>query len=145
MVFKTWSVEELSRLTLKRTQFSLLSESHWYKKIPGRSGSQGSQFQYQQTLVNQLLLYSLWYLGSNPQPVTVANEGLWGFPTKNVTILVVTVTGWGVDLRYLLHYPSRYSCFGLKSLDARFQHHSLLWNSGFTMETTSKLGLLFWC
>ena len=23
-----------------------------------------------------------------------------GFPTKNVIILVVTVTGWGVDLRY---------------------------------------------
>ena len=28
-------------------------------------------------------------------PVTVTNEGLYGFPTKNVIILVVTVTGQG--------------------------------------------------
>ena len=40
------------------------------------------------------------YLGSTPHPVTVANEGFLGFPTKNVIILVVTVTGWGVDLTY---------------------------------------------
>ena len=26
-----------------------------------------------------------------------------GFPTKNVIILVVTVTGWGVDLSYMCH------------------------------------------
>ena len=39
-----------------------------------------------------------WYLGSTPHPVTVANEGLQGFPIKNVIILVVTVSGWGVDL-----------------------------------------------
>ena len=30
---------------------------------------------------------------STPHPVTVTNEGLWGFSTKNGTILVVTVTG----------------------------------------------------
>ena len=41
------------------------------------------------------------YVGSTPHPVTVANEGLQGFPTKNVIILVVTVTGWGVDLCYM--------------------------------------------
>ena len=29
------------------------------------------------------------------------NEGFWGLPTKNGIILVVTVTGWGVDERYL--------------------------------------------
>ena len=33
------------------------------------------------------------YLGLSPLPVTVANEGLLGSPTKNVIILVVTVTG----------------------------------------------------
>ena len=32
------------------------------------------------------------YIGCGPLPVTVANEGLWGFPTTNVRILVVTVT-----------------------------------------------------
>ena len=30
------------------------------------------------------------YLGLSPLPVTVANEGLQGFPTKYVIILVVT-------------------------------------------------------
>ena len=35
------------------------------------------------------------YLGLSPLPVTVANEGLYGSPTKNVIILVVTVTGRG--------------------------------------------------
>ena len=39
-------------------------------------------------------------VGLSPLPVTVTNEGLYGFPTKNVIILVVTVTGWGVDLIY---------------------------------------------
>ncbi len=34
-------------------------------------------------------------VGCPPLPVTVANEGLQGSPTKNVTILVVTVTGQG--------------------------------------------------
>ena len=33
-------------------------------------------------------------------PVTVTNEGLKGFPIKNVIVLVVTVTGWGVVPRY---------------------------------------------
>ena len=31
--------------------------------------------------------------GSSPHPVAVANKGLQRFPTKNVMILVVTVTG----------------------------------------------------
>ena len=31
----------------------------------------------------------------------MANEGLQGFPTKNVIFLVVTVSGWGVDLIYI--------------------------------------------
>ena len=30
-----------------------------------------------------------------PPRMPVANEGLWGFPTKNAIILVVTVTGRG--------------------------------------------------
>ena len=47
------------------------------------------------------------YIGSTPHPVTVANEGLQGFPTKNVIILVVTVTGWGVDLNHT------FSCKGV--------------------------------
>ena len=42
------------------------------------------------------------YVGSTPHPVTLASEGLKGFPTKNVIILVVTATGWGVDLRNML-------------------------------------------
>ena len=37
-------------------------------------------------------------------PPTQDSSGKWrfslGFPTKNVIILVVTVTGWGVDLSY---------------------------------------------
>ena len=37
-----------------------------------------------------------------PHPVTMVNEGLQGFPIKNVIILVVTVTGWGVDPTYSL-------------------------------------------
>ena len=41
-------------------------------------------------------------LGSTPHPVTVANEGLQGFPIKNVIFLVVTVTGRGVDPRKTL-------------------------------------------
>ena len=32
------------------------------------------------------------YCGFTPHPVIVANEGLLGFPTKDVSILVVTVT-----------------------------------------------------
>ena len=40
------------------------------------------------------------WLGSAPHPITVANKGLSGFPTKNVIILVVTVAGWGEDPRY---------------------------------------------
>ena len=42
------------------------------------------------------------YLRSTPHPVTVTNEGLQGFPTKNGITLVVTVIGWGVDLTYIL-------------------------------------------
>ena len=34
----------------------------------------------------------------------VANKGLWGFPAKNVMKLVVTVTGWGVNPRYIFFY-----------------------------------------
>ena len=34
-------------------------------------------------------------IGLSPLPVTVANEGLQGSPTKNIIILVVTVTGRG--------------------------------------------------
>ena len=34
-------------------------------------------------------------LGLSPLPATVANEGLWGSPTKNTIILAVTVTGQG--------------------------------------------------
>ena len=36
---------------------------------------------------------SLFWL--SPLPVRVANEGLLGSPTKNITILVVTVAGQG--------------------------------------------------
>ena len=46
------------------------------------------------------------YLRSTPHPVTVTNEGLWGFPIKNGIILVVT--GWGVDPKYI----SLNICFG---------------------------------
>ena len=37
-----------------------------------------------------------------PRPcrMPVTKEGLYGFPTKNVIILVVTVTGWGIDQTY---------------------------------------------
>ena len=35
------------------------------------------------------------YFGLSPVPVRVANQGLSGFPTKNVIILQVTVTGQG--------------------------------------------------
>ena len=35
------------------------------------------------------------HFGCGPFPVTVANKGLQGFPTKNGIILVVTVTGKG--------------------------------------------------
>ena len=34
-------------------------------------------------------------------PLTVTNEGLYAFPTKIVTILVVIVVGWGVDPMYM--------------------------------------------
>ena len=34
----------------------------------------------------------------------MANDGLKGFPTKNAIILVVTVTGWGVDLRHIPYF-----------------------------------------
>ena len=37
---------------------------------------------------------------STPHSVTVTNEGLKGFPIKNVIFPVVTVTGWGVVPRY---------------------------------------------
>ncbi len=43
----------------------------------------------------KLLVSGRVYLGSTPHPVTVANEGLQGSPTKNVIILVGTVTGRG--------------------------------------------------
>ena len=35
------------------------------------------------------------YLGLSHLPATVANEGLWGSPTRNVIILVASVTGQG--------------------------------------------------
>ena len=54
--------------------------------------------------VNAVLCCYLYvvYLRSTPHPVTVTNEGLQGFPTKNGITLVVTVIGWGVDLTYIL-------------------------------------------
>ena len=39
-----------------------------------------------------------------PQPVTVANEGLWRSLTKDIKILVVTVTEWGAYPRYIYIY-----------------------------------------
>ena len=41
------------------------------------------------------------FKGVSPCPVTVANEGLSGFPTKDVVILVVTVAGRGDNPRYI--------------------------------------------
>ena len=49
-------------------------------------------------------------------PPTQDSSGKWrfrlGFPTKNVMILVVTVTGWGVDLMYclVLYYVLFFLC-----------------------------------
>ena len=41
-----------------------------------------------------LFVFFCWaYFGLSPLPVTVANEGLQGSPTKNIIILVVTATG----------------------------------------------------
>ena len=34
---------------------------------------------------------------STPDPVTVANKGLQGFPTRNIILLVATVTGWPIN------------------------------------------------
>ncbi len=45
------------------------------------------------------------YLGCGPLPVTVGNEGLYGFPTKHVIILVVTVTGRGPHPMYIFDFP----------------------------------------
>ena len=46
------------------------------------------------------LLSYLIFFGLSPLPVTVANEGLSGSPTKNIIILVVTVTGGGDNPKY---------------------------------------------
>ena len=40
-------------------------------------------------------------LGVSPLPVALANEGFWGFPTKNGIILVVTDTGRGDNPSYI--------------------------------------------
>ena len=46
------------------------------------------------TITYHYVSLPMWgYVGSTPRPVTVVNKGLWGFPTKNLIILVVTVTG----------------------------------------------------
>lgn len=41
------------------------------------------------------------YIRSTPQPLTVSNEGIQGFPTKNGISLVLTVTGRGVVPSYI--------------------------------------------
>ena len=55
----------------------------------------------------------------------MANEGLQGFPTKNVIILVVTVTGWGVDLRYALvmSVSSIFSKLQMETLETLSEFH----------------------
>jgi len=35
----------------------------------------------------------LWLLAAQQSPITVTHEGLYGFPTKNGIVLVVTLTG----------------------------------------------------
>ncbi len=52
------------------------------------------------------------YIGLSPLPVTVANEGLQGSPTKHVIILVVSVTGRGDNPKYifLFQIPSLRLC-----------------------------------
>ena len=49
------------------------------------------------------------YVGYGPLTVTVGNEGLWGSPTKNVIILVVTVTVRGphpIHMLLLKRWPA---------------------------------------
>ena len=59
--------------------------------------------------------------GLDLPPTQVAtNEDLKGFPTKNVTILVVTVTGWGC--RSIANYYNEY----LKSSPAKRDTESIL-------------------
>ena len=41
-----------------------------------------------------------------PHPVTVANEGLWGSLTKDIKVLLVTVTEWGAYPRYIYIYST---------------------------------------
>ncbi len=64
------------------------------------------------------------FLGLSPLPVTVANEGLYGSPTKNVIILVVTVTGRGDNPKYF------------------YEVHGFLWND-FNNQLTSEV--VNWC
>ena len=53
-------------------------------------------------LVQNSWIYQIYWdtLGC-PPPSNSGNEGLQGFPTKNVIMLVVTVTGRGDNLRYI--------------------------------------------
>ena len=44
--------------------------------------------------------------GLPPHPVTITKEDLYGFPTKNGIILVVTVTAWGVVPYYTVELYS---------------------------------------
>ena len=50
------------------------------------------------------ILYMYICIGCGPLTVTVANEGLYGFPIKNAIILVVTVTGRGPHPIYVYIY-----------------------------------------
>ena len=48
------------------------------------------------------LMFHVYILDFFPHPVTVINEGLSGFPTRNGITLVVTVTGCGaIDIMYI--------------------------------------------
>ena len=51
--------------------------------------------------------------GLPPNPVTVTNEAVEGFPTKNVLIKKVTVTGWGVDPIYNQQFQGTIILHGL--------------------------------
>ena len=58
-----------------------------------------------------------------PQPVTVASEGLWGSLTKDIKMLVVTVTEWGAYPRYIYislipWYVNHPNMFGLMNCNS---------------------------
>ena len=61
---------------------------HWIASFKGKGWSKITwQWLFSR---KKRVLQSPIYIGSTPHPVTVANEGLQGFPTKNVIIPVVT-------------------------------------------------------